>query len=449
MKSPAPSALAQAWIDAFPGFEANLSEPPGTRALRREALACFAELGLPHRKLEAWRSTSLAAVERAFPRAPSGETADAERIRATGAQALEDGGLAEAAGPRAVFVDGNFCPDLSTLSAQDSAVTFLPFGQAEPGGSSLPEGFGQLASAKEDAFTALNAAFFQGGGVLEIARGQSLAQPIHLLFVSSGGGGLVCPRLLVKARPGSQATVLLDFHSPGSGAGLVNEVSELFIEDNAHLDWVLVEREGSEAFHVGNLRARQGRDSRLAVHTFSLGGALIRNALGAQLADTGAEIDLRALYIGASDQHLDNRTLVDHAMPHTTSRQVYKGVLGDRSRGVFRGLVHVRPDAQEIDSSQSNMNLLLSEKARIDTQPQLEIHADDVKCSHGSTVGKLDADALFYLRSRGLSETDARALLTRGFAAEILDALPEQVPGEFLRSLIMDALSACLPEGPA
>jgi Fe-S cluster assembly protein SufD len=300
-----------------------------------------------------------------------------------------------------------------------------------------------LASPKHDAFTALNTAFFGGGGVLEIAGPPSAAGPIHLLLVSSGSNGLVCPRLLIHARAGSRETVLLDFVSTGDGEGLVNEVCEIFVEENATLDFILLEREGAKALHVGNLQAHQQRGSHLRIHTISLGGALVRNELGARLADEDAEIDLRGLYVGTGSRHIDNHTLVDHALPHTTSRQVYKGVLADRSRAVFRGLVHVRPNAQKIDSSQSNKNLLLSEKARVDTRPQLEIYADDVKCSHGSTVGKLDEDALFYLRSRGLSESDARGLLTRGFVEEICNALPGEALCGFVRGQVMDALSAC------
>jgi Fe-S cluster assembly protein SufD len=327
-------------------------------------------------------------------------------------------------------------------------VRFEAFGPLADGAEmerGRPEGFGQLASVKEDAFTALNTAYTQGGGILEIAAGQSPTAPIHLVFLTTGSSQMVCPRLLVKARRASHACVIVDFLSGAGGQDFVNAVSEVFVEANASLDWVIIQNEGPSSFHVNQLRIRQQRDSRLRVHTLSLGGGLVRNEIDAQLADLGAEVDLRGLYVGKGSQHVDNHTRVDHATPHTTSREIYKGILGEQSRGVFRGLVHVRPDAQKIDSQQSNMNLLLSDQARIDTRPQLEIHADDVKCSHGSTIGKLDDEALFYLRSRGLSENDARALLTRGFAAEICDALPANGVRAYASERVRNTLAACVP----
>jgi len=241
---------------------------------------------------------------------------------------------------------------------------------------------------------------------------------------------------------------MVNFVSAGHARTLTSVVSEIFVEENAQLDWVMVQNEGEGAFHFNQVCSRQQRDSQLRLHTLSLGGGLVRNEIDAQLAAPGAEVDLRGLYVGTGSQHVDNHTRVDHATPHTSSRQLYKGILAESARGVFRGLVHVRPDAQKIDSQQSNMNLLLSDQARIDTRPQLEIHADDVKCSHGSTIGKLDEEALFYLRSRGLSENNARALLTRAFAAEICDALPAKGLREDASARVTSALAACLPAEP-
>ncbi|MCS5635047.1 MAG: Fe-S cluster assembly protein SufD [Myxococcota bacterium] len=448
MKTMGVQGVAREWVDAFPAFADSLSDPPWLRTLREEALACFAEAGLPHRKLEAWRSTSLVALEKARPSAPGMEAPDPEARVEVGRRFLDRADLPESDAHRAVFVDGHLCPDLSTLGTNDSGVRFEAFGPLADGAEmerGRPEGFGQLASVKEDAFTALNTAYTQGGGILEIAAGQSPTAPIHLVFLSTGSSQMVCPRLLVKARRASRACVILDFLSGAGGQDFVNAVSEVFVEANASLDCVLIQNEGPSSFQVNQLRIRQQRDSRLRVHTLSLGGGLVRNEIDAQLADLGAEVDLRGLYVGKGSQHVDNHTRVDHATPHTTSREIYKGILGEQSRGVFRGLVHVRPDAQKIDSQQSNMNLLLSDQARIDTRPQLEIHADDVKCSHGSTIGKLDDEALFYLRSRGLSENDARALLTRGFAAEICDALPANGVRAYASERISNTLAACVP----
>jgi Fe-S cluster assembly protein SufD len=385
-----------------------------------------------------------------MPPAPGGDAPDPESLLASGRRVLAQNPLPEGFGPRALFVDGHFCPALSTFSADESGIRFQAFDPAtHPGGqeSIRPPGFGELASPKQEAFTALNTAFAQGGGVLDIAPDYHRTEPIHLIFICSGSAPMAFPRLLVRAGKRSRATLVMDFLSEGNGEGngrgLVNEVSEIFIEENASLECIVLEREGLETLHIGCLQVLQKRDSRFRIHTLSLGGALVRNSLGVTLADTGAEVDLRGLYLGSGSQHLDNHTRVDHAMPHTASRQVYKGILGERARGVFRGLVHVRPDAQKIDSSQSNKNLLLSDQARVDARPQLEIHADDVKCSHGSTTGKLDEEALFYLRSRGLAEAEGRRLLTRGFVAEICEALPGEALTRFAQDLVMNALAQC------
>ena len=218
--------------------------------------------------------------------------------------------------------------------------------------------------------------------------------------------------------------MVLDFASLGAAPHFTNAVIEVDVGPNASVELVLVQRESDAAFHVSLLRARVERDARFESHSVTLGGALVRNDLEIALVGEGADCTLRGLFAGNGSQRLDNHTLVDHAVPLGTSRELYKGILGGKSRGVFRGRVLVRPNAQKTDASQSNPNLLVSNTAEIDTKPQLEIYADDVKCNHGATIGQLDADALFYLRSRGIDERAAREVLTRGFAGEILAGLP-------------------------
>jgi Fe-S cluster assembly protein SufD len=203
---------------------------------------------------------------------------------------------------------------------------------------------------------------------------------------------------------------------------------------------VLLQREGAGTFHVANASARQARDSRLATHTLSLGGTLVRNDLAVELGAEGAEATLHGLFVGTGRQVLDNHTLVDHARPHGTSRELYKGILGGGARGVFRGRILVREGAQKTDARQSNANVLLGDGAEIDTKPQLEIRADDVRCSHGSSIGALDEDALFYLRSRGLDLATARDVLTQGFAAEILRGLPVAGLGDCVAELLLGRL---------
>ncbi|MBW1685783.1 MAG: Fe-S cluster assembly protein SufD, partial [Deltaproteobacteria bacterium] len=285
---------------------------------------------------------------------------------------------------------------------------------------------GRLVSLKEHAFAALNSAFLDDGAVLLVGPDANLAEPLHIVFVSTAAGTLRVrhPRLLIVAGEGSRVRVIVDHVCLGPPSGFTNAVAEVCVGQGAQVDLVLLQRERSDAFHVSNLAVRQERDSRFSSHTLTLGGALVRNDLGVVLEDEGADCTLHGLFVAGGEQLIDNHTLVDHAMPHGTSRELYKGILGGSSRGVFRGRVIVRPGAQKTDARQSNPNLLLADSAEIDTKPQLEIYADDVKCSHGSSIGQLEEDALFYLRSRGMAEPEARDLLTRGFAHEVIAALP-------------------------
>ena len=432
--------LAARWQDAFPAFAAACADASWLVPQREAALRHFAELGLPHRKLEAWRHTSLAALERIEWAAPA--LASASDVT------LPDLCLEETDADRVVFVDGGFVAAHSsppTGGVHCHSIALARTGHA--GEALLRELLGQAADAKTDAFTALATAFLDDGPLIEIERGHDAARPLHVVFVSTAAERLVCPRIAIAARAGSRATVVVEHVTLGEGPRLTVPVGEIHVEANAALDVVVLQRESDASFHVGNLRARQDRDSRLAVHTVTLGAGLTRNDLASAFLDEGAEADLRGLFVGRSTAHIDNHTISDHTMPHCASRQLYKGVLGGAAHGVFCGRVIVRPDAQKSDSSQSNPNLLLTDKAEIDTQPQLEIYADDVKCSHGSTIGRLDADALFYLRSRGLGEPEARVLLTRGFANEIVTALPGEALQRGVGARVAEALEAAIEEG--
>jgi Fe-S cluster assembly protein SufD len=277
-----------------------------------------------------------------------------------------------------------------------------------------------------------------------VPEGSRIEQPLHLVFlgVAADRPQVQHPRTLVVAGAGSRAALIQDHVSQGSASAFTNAVIEVYVERDAQLDLVILQRENDATFHISNLCVRLERGARCSLHTLTLGGRLVRNDVVVVLADEGADCTLNGLFIGAGDQLLDQHTVVDHAMPHGESRQLYKGILGGRARGVFRGRVIVRPDAQHTNAAQSNPNLLLTAGAEVNSKPQLEIHADDVKCNHGSSIGQLDPDALFYLRSRGLDEGRARDLLTRGFAAEILEALP--VPGlaQGLEEPLLDHLRA-------
>jgi Fe-S cluster assembly protein SufD len=416
------SALADA-RDRLLALQAGLAaerrgEPVWLARLRAEARECFAEQGLPDTRQEEWRYTSLAALARQrFERSAPG----ARLSRAD----LEGVAFPVFACSLSAFVDGAFDPKLSALEpGRDVHVESLAHALAR-GEPALEGRLGRLADTKRHPLAALNTACFEDGAFLRVPRGACAGEPLHVVFAATGGEASVRhPRLLVLAEPGSRACVILDFVSLAGAAGLTNSVAEVWVGPGAGVDLVILQREAEGAFHLANLAVWQERDSRFACHTLSFGGRLVRNDAEVVLAGEGADGELRGLFVGGGEQVLDNHTLIDHAVPHGTSRELYKGILGGSARGVFRGRVIVRPDAQKTSASQSNRNLLLSETAEVDSKPQLEIRADDVRCSHGSTIGQLDPDALFYLRSRGIAEAEARALLTRGFAAEILAALP-------------------------
>jgi Fe-S cluster assembly protein SufD len=268
---------------------------------------------------------------------------------------------------------------------------------------------------------------------------------MQLLFLSVGEGELALssPRVVVLAGANSEATLVETYASSGNGDGrtFTNAVTEVVLAENASFHHYKVQAEAETAFHLAALYAEQWRDSRFASHAFALGGALARNEVHSRFAAEGGEATLRGLYVGRGTQQLDNWTDLDHASPRCTSRELYKGVLDDSARGTFTGRVLVREDAQKTDASQQNRNLLLSESAQVDTRPQLEILADDVKCAHGAAVGRLDEQALFYLRSRGIPKLEAERLLTQAFAREVVDS----VPLEALRARVERFLALRLP----
>jgi Fe-S cluster assembly protein SufD len=407
------------------------AEPPALATLRAEALARFADAGLPTTRQEEWRYTSLAPLlGLAFEAPAPGAAAPRDEIEEIAAPFFACSAF--------VFVDGRLVPELSSPAALAGGVRVEGLAAAADSAGSL----GVLADTKQHPFAALNSALFEDAALVTVPRGTSAQQPIHLVFVSTGDGAprATFPRVLIRARAGSRALVIQDHVSLGRGARLSAAVSEALVEENASLELVVLQRESDETFHFGNLQARLARDARFASRTLTLGGALVRNDLGALLAGPGAECQLDGLFLGSDGHLVDNHTLVDHAEPHCTSRELYKGILADRSRGVFRGRIVVRPDAQKTDAQQSNANVLLGAGAEIDTKPQLEIWADDVRCSHGASIGRLDEDALFYLRSRGIGESAARDLLTRGFAAEVLRRIGSEPLAEALGDLLLARL---------
>jgi Fe-S cluster assembly protein SufD len=291
---------------------------------------------------------------------------------------------------------------------------------------------------------ALNTAFFQDGAFIRVPAGIAVATPIHLLFISTGKetGATSHPRNLIIAGPGSQVTVLESYVSLGEAPGLTNAVTELLVGEGAGFEHCKFQDEGPAAFHVAAIQAQLGRGCNLISHSFATGARLSRNNIRTRLAGEGVECVLNGLYLTRGDQLADHHMVVDHAQPRCASHEYYNGILDGRSRGVFHGRILVRPDAQKTDAKQTNKNLLLSDEATVDTKPQLEIYADDVKCTHGATVGQLNEESIFYLRARGIGADTARRMLIHAFAGEIIERIRFAPAREELDQLIWDRLEA-------
>jgi Fe-S cluster assembly protein SufD len=304
--------------------------------------------------------------------------------------------------------------------------------------------YARYADYQRHALTALNTSRAQDGAFIVVRDGAIIDGFIHLLFIGSGNAIWSHPRNLIVVGRGAQVAVVETF--VGSGHYFTNAVTEIVAGESAVVDHYRLQRESEDAFHVGSVQIHQERSSNVTSRHVALGGALVRNEVNVALAGEGASLTLDGLFVAAGSQHVDNRTVIDHVSPHCDSLELYKGILDDKSRGVFDGLIIVRPDAQKTNSRQVNRNLLLSETAIIDSKPTLEIHNDDVKCSHGSTIGQLDEEAMFYLRARGINEEDARKLLIYGFASEIVDRMKIDVVKEQIRGAMFHRIPNVLPE---
>jgi Fe-S cluster assembly protein SufD len=272
---------------------------------------------------------------------------------------------------------------------------------------------------------ALNTALHQDGACILIERNVEVSKPLHLLFISSANGRPLAsfPRNLIVAAEGSRVSLVEHYAGLNGGGYFTNAVTEIVQGENAAVDYYKIQEERRNAFHIATVQVRQSRSSRFSSHSISMGGALVRNDINAVLDGEGAECTLNGLYTLDGEQHEDNHTRIEHARPHCTSHELYKGILDGSSTGVFNGKIYVHKDAQKTDAKQTNKNLIRSEKAAINTKPQLEIFADDVKCTHGATIGQLDEEAVFYLRARGIGEEEARNLLTCAFARDIIDRI--------------------------
>ncbi len=405
--------------------------------LRKAAIARFAELGFPTTRWEEWRFTNVAPLVKTEFELDGGAGATVSP------DDIKPYVFAEAGCPTIVFVDGRFSAELSALSGLPDGVRVQNLAEAMDSETALLEPhLGRWAAFDREPFTALNTAFFEDGALIHISRGAVAKEPLHVLFVWSSGdrARVRHPRCLIVGEIESQATIVETHAGLGEGVYWTNAVTEIVARENAFIDYYKVERESESAFHTSDLHIHQGRSSGVRTHTISLGGSLVRSNFHAVLDGEGGECTLNGLSMIGGTQHVDNHLRVEHASPHCRSWEYFKNVLDDKSRAVFTGRIYVHPDAQKTDAMQTNMNLLLSDQAIADSKPQLEIFADDVKCSHGATIGQMDKDALFYLRSRGIGEEAARSLLVYAFASESIQEVRIEPLREQLESLVFTRL---------
>ena len=408
--------------------------------LRSRGAARFTALGIPTVRDEEWRFTNVSPLNGI-------DFVAAEQISGT-ASRLADFAYTDTP-LRLVIVNGRFDTTLSRTKGLPSGVQVGSLAVALKDHADVVQRyFGQIADFTNRSFAALNTAFVQDGAFIHLPEGAIIDTPIHVVFVSGAEGskGMAHPRTLVVAGANSQAQIVETYIGSAGETYFTNAVSEIFVGENAGIDHYKVQQESLDAFHIASLHVHTSRSSRFSSHSFSLGGKLVRNDVVAILDGEGGDCILNGLYLSDKERLIDNHTTIDHAKPHCGSHEVYKGILGGASRAVFNGKIIVRQDAQKTDAKQTNRALLLTDGATINTKPQLEIFADDVKCTHGAAIGQLDDEAIFYLRARGLSFAEARDMLIHAFAGQVLDGVQIPELRDALEAELFDQLAKDLAE---
>jgi Fe-S cluster assembly protein SufD len=433
--------LQQQLLDGFKDLEVRLEAESNTYIynLRQRAAEAFRELGFPTVRNEDWKYTDLSpALKQSWSQ--SAIVNEQHITKDIIANLLPEG----LNGHLLVFVNGLLMEHLSDIKKEENGIVITSFDRALQ--DNLPvveEYYAKYASFESSGTVAINTAFAAHGAFVYVPKGTAMMHPLHLLYL--GGNGVQNTvshiRNLVIMEEASSAEIVEHTASIGNAGSFSNIVSELVVKQSAKLNYTKIQEESSKAYQVNLTQVCQERDSLCNTYTVSLGGAILRNDLNYKLDDKNCEAHLYGVYISRDSQHIDNHSFVDHAKPNCFSNEFYKGIMADSSTAVFNGKIMVRQDAQKTNAYQSNKNILLSDQAHIYTKPQLEIFADDVKCSHGATTGQLDEEALFYLRSRGIGEADARQMLTYAFAEEVLDNIQNEPLRAYLNQLVEEKLS--------
>ncbi len=430
-----------AYLEAFESYERQAvgREPSWLTSIRKAGIAAFAEAGLPASQDEDWRYTSLAplkAMRFTHLPAPVASNTDRERIASLPHVAPDE--------PRLVFLNGYYSEELSHPPAPAEGIILANLASAFEGDQTheVSRHLARHAMLERQPFTALNTALFADGALIVVRPGRRAERPVHLVFLNhaSQAGEASLPRNLVFVGRGGELTVIETHVGYGEHPGFTNAVTEIVTEPGARVEHCRIQDETAATCHLSTLHADLADDVSLATHSFALGARLSRHQIHACLGGRNAEALLNGLYLAGRDQLADHFMTVDHAEPHTTSHEYFNGIFTDRAKGVFHGRIHVRPPAQKTDAKQTNKSLLLSPAATISTKPQLEIYADDVKCTHGATVGQLDRNSIFYLRARGIDEATARQMLIHAFAGEIVERIAHRGLRERLDSLLWQRL---------
>jgi len=428
------------WVGKFSQVEAAAPQPKWLLPLRKAGLAGFAELGFPKLSDEDWRFTNVTPISKLNFHLAKEASVNGSETKALGVAAFT-----KLPGHRLVFVNGFFCAKLSSIKPVSGGVRIENLSAALAKDSALIEKhLGKYAHTASNTFAALNQAFFTDGAFIFVPKGVEVNEPIQLIYISSAknSGEVILPRNLVIAEANSKLTVVESYISTGNVAYFTNAVTEIFAGDNAAVEHIKLQDEALDAFHIATIAGEFGRASNVTVHSFALGAKLSRTNIRTKLAGEGLECILNGLYLTRGEQLADHHMIVEHAQPHCASHEYFNGILDDKSKGVFHGRIYVHPIAQKTDAKQTNKNLLLSDDATADTKPQLEIYADDVKCTHGATIGQLNDESIFYLRSRGIGTDSARRMLIHAFAGEIIERVKCTPVREELDKLVWDRLEA-------
>ncbi len=427
-------------VESFERFAKETKQPAWVAPLRKAGIERFAAVGFPTLNDEDWRFTNVAPIAR-LPFKPilqgsaNGVTSDT----------VANFTFGRLAGSRLVFINGFYDAKLSSIAPLPKGVVVKNLAAAmETDSKTIEAAMAKYAAADQNAFTALNTAFFQDGAFIHMPAGQVVEEPIHLLFISTAkeAGATSHPRNLIIAGKNTKATVLESYVSVADAAYFTNAVTDLLLDEGAKVEHAKFQDESVSAFHIAAVRANLGRNSNLISHSIATGAQLSRNNIRTSLAGEGVECVLNGLYLTRDEQLADHHMVVEHAQPHCNSHEYYNGILDGKSKGVFHGRILVRQAAQKTDAKQTNKNLLLSDDATVDTKPQLEIYADDVKCTHGATIGQLNDESIFYLRARGIGAERARRMLIHAFAGEIIDRVRHSATRQELDALVWDRLEA-------